>query len=678
MNANNPLLAVGGLPDFATIQPKHLLPALDQTLKDLRSQLKQLEQVAEPTWESVMEPLSQMDEQLGRVWGPASHLNAVCDSDAMRDAYQQGVKLVTAWCSEISQSRALYHAVKVVHDCSTASGLDKEQQQALAHAVRDFRLSGVALDDDGQAQLRTMQLRLSELTTGFEKHLLDATRAFSLLVTDVDDLRGLPQSLQDAAAARARDEKEAEGWLFTLDIPSYLPFMQYGENRALREKLYRAFVTRASSEALDNTALIVEILQLRAAMAQLLGFDHYADYSLASKMATSVDEVIAFLCDLATAARPAAEQEWQSLQQFARDTLDLPQLAAWDIPFASERLRQQRYQIDPQQLRPWFPQQRVMQGMFAVAERLYGVKISVADAPKWHEDVCYYTVMNDDDEPIAGFWLDPYARAHKRGGAWMNECRVRWIQPNGRLQLPVAYLVCNFDRPIGDQPALWTHDEVVTLFHEFGHGLHHMLTEVSVRAVSGINGVPWDAVELPSQFMENYCWQQEGLALISAHVDDGSPLPEEFRKRLLAAKNFHSGLQTLRQVEFALFDLRLHSSFDANGKQTVAELLHQVRDEVAVIKPPAFNRFECSFSHIFAGGYAAGYYSYKWAELLAADAFAAFEEAGVFDAATAERFRSEVLSVGGSRDLMKAFVAFRGAKPSITSLLRHSGLLIDE
>jgi len=675
---NNPLIALEGLPDFGAIQPEHLLPALEKTLDDLRSQLKKLEQVTDPTWESVMVPLSQMDEQLDRVWGPAAHLNAVCDSDAMREVYQQGVKLVTEWCSEISQSRALYHAVKVVHDRSAAAGLDEEQRQALAHAVRDFRLSGVALDDDGQAKLRTMRLRLSELTTGFEKHLLDATRAFSLLVTDANDLRGLPPPLQDAAAARARDDGKQQGWLFTLDIPSYLPFMQYGENRALREKLYRAFVTRASSDALDNAPLIDEILQLRAALAQLLGFAHYADYSLASKMADSVDEVVAFLRDLAKSARPAAEQEWLALQQFARDSLDLPQLAAWDIPFASERLRQQRYQIDPQQLRPWFPQQRVLQGLFAVAERLYGVRICEAEAPVWHEDARYFAVTNSSGDAIAGFWLDPYARAHKRGGAWMNDCRVRWVKPDGTLQLPVAYLVCNFDRPLGDQPALWTHDEVVTLFHEFGHGLHHMLTQVSVRAVSGINGVPWDAVELPSQLMENYCWQQEGLALISAHVDDGSPLPERFRQRLLAAKNFHSGLQTLRQVEFALFDLRLHSSFDAKGKQSVAALLSEVRDEVAVITPPSFNRFECSFSHIFAGGYAAGYYSYKWAELLAADAFAAFEEAGVFDAATAERFRKEILSVGGSRDLMAAFVAFRGAKPAISSLLRHSGLLTDE
>jgi len=678
LNQNNPLLVTDALPRFGDIEPRHLLPALKQTLAALRTQLKQLEQVEYPTWDNVMVPLSQMDEQLGRVWGPASHLNAVCDSDAMREVYPQGVKLVTEWHSEISQSRALYEAVKTVSDSSATSALDGAQRQALLHAVRDFRLSGVALDDDDQSKLRTIHLRLSELTTDFEKHILDATLAFSLHVTDADDLRGLPQTLQDAAAERAHEEGKKAGWLFTLDIPSYLPFMQYGENRRLREQLYRAFVTRASSENLDNAPLIDEILQLRAALAQLLGFAHYADYSLASKMAGSVEEVMLFLRNLAKSARPTAQQEWLLLQQFARDTLDLPQLEAWDIPFASERLRQQRYQIDPQQLRPWFPQQQVLQGLFEVAKRLYGVTVCAGDAPLWHEDARFFDVVDANGDKIAGFWLDPYARAHKRGGAWMDECAVRWIQPDGKLQLPVAYLVCNFDRPIGDQPALWTHDEVVTLFHEFGHGLHHLLTQIDVRSVSGINGVPWDAVELPSQFMENYCWQQESLALISGHVDGGSPLPEHHRQRLLAAKNFQSGLQTLRQIEFALFDLRLHSDFDTAGEQTVTELLDQVRDEVAVIKPPSFNRFECSFSHIFAGGYAAGYYSYKWAELLAADAFAAFEAAGVFDAATAERFRTELLAVGGSRDLMEAFVAFRGAKPSITSLLRHSGLISDQ
>ncbi|MDQ6965273.1 MAG: M3 family metallopeptidase [Mariprofundales bacterium] len=674
--STNPLLSSSVLPQFANIKAEDVLPALEQTLTDLRRQLRELEQLAEPVWESVMVPLAQMDEQLDRLWGPVVHLNAVCDSDELRAVYQQGVAQVTEWHAELSRSRALYLAVKGLQERGSAS-LSRVQRQAVAHAVRDFRLSGVALDSEAQEELRSIELKLSSLATRFEQHLLDATRAFSLLVTDRDDLRGLPLPLQEAAAARARDEGSGDGWLFTLDIPSYLPFMQYGESRALRERLYRAFVTRASRDPLDNTPVIEEILQQRDAMAKLLGFQHYADYSLARKMAGSVDEVVEFLSSLAERARPAAEQEWQLLEQFARDNLDLPELAAWDIPFASERLRQQRYQVDQQQLRPWFPQERVLQGLFVIAERLYGITISAADAPLWHEDVSYYEVKSRDGVAIASFWLDPYARPHKRGGAWMDECRVRWRLPDGSLQLPVAYLVCNFDRPVGGQQALWTHDEVVTLFHEFGHGLHHLLTEIDVRALSGINGVPWDAVELPSQFMENYCWQPEGLALISSHVDDGSPLPEELRQRLVAAKNFQSGLQTLRQIEFALFDLRLHAGFAVDGKQRVAELLDEVRSEVAVVKPPPFNRFECGFAHIFAGGYAAGYYSYKWAELLAADAFAAFEEAGVFDETTACRFHRELLSVGGSRDMMEAFVAFRGARPSLDSLLRHSGLLAD-
>ncbi len=674
---NNPLLQSHDLPPFGAIEARHVLPALREVLATLRARLKALETHPAPDWRTIMEPLAEMDEALSRVWGPVSHLNAVCDSAALRDAYAEGIRQITEWSSEISQSRALYEAVSRVLERAEQDGLDEAQRQALRHAVRDFRLAGVALQGAARTRMREIRLRLSALATDFEKHLLDATRAFSLNLDNESDLAGLPQPLRDAAAERAKQDGE-QGWKITLDIPSYLPFMQYGENRALREKLYRAFVTRASAGERDNTPLIDETIRLRREIAQLLGFDHYADYSLASKMAGSVPEVEDLLSELAARARPAAEREWEELKAFARDELGLPTLEAWDIPFASERLRQKRYRIDPQQLRPWFPQPRVLEGMFAVAKRLYGVDIRPGDAPLWHEDAQFFDVFDSAGEKIAGFWLDPYARAHKRGGAWMDECRVRWRKSDGTLQRPIAYLVCNFDRPIGDQPALWTHEEVVTLFHEFGHGLHHMLTQVEVRAVSGINGVPWDAVELPSQFMEFYCLEKEGLALISGHVDDGSPLPEEYRQRLLAAKRFHSGLQTLRQIEFALFDLRLHAGFDPDRDGTVAGLLDRVREEVAVIRPPAFNRFECSFSHIFAGGYAAGYYSYKWAELLAADAFSAFEEEGVFRRETAERFRSELLAVGGSRNLMEAFVAFRGRKPEITPLLRHSGLLPEE
>ncbi|RMH51201.1 MAG: M3 family peptidase, partial [Zetaproteobacteria bacterium] len=619
----NPLLADDELPRFGEITAAHLLPALEEVLRRLRRRLKQLEEEPHPDWQRIMVPLMEMDEALSRVWGPAGHLNAVCDSDELRDAYAEGVKRVTAWSSEIGQSRPLYRAVARVLEQADDEGLDRAQRQALEHAVRDFRLAGVALDDDARERVRAIRLRLSQCATDFEKHLLDATRAFALHIDDEEQLRGLPEPLREAAAARARDDGE-EGWKITLDLPSYLPFMQYAETRALRERLYRAYVTRGSHGDCDNRPLIDEILRLRHELAGLLGFAHYADCSLARKMAESVEEVEQFLTDLAARARPVAEAEWEELQHFAREELDLPKLAAWDIPFASERLRRSRYRIDPQQLRPWFPQPRVLAGLFAIAERLYGITIREGEAPKWHEDVQFFDIFDKSGAPIAGFWLDPYARPHKRGGAWMDECRVRWRRPDGTLQRPIAYLVCNFDRPVGDRPALMTHEEVVTLFHEFGHGLHHMLTEVDVRPVSGINGVPWDVVELPSQFMEHFCWQREGLELISGHIDHGRPLPEELRARLLAARHFQSGLQTLRQIEFALFDLRLHAGFLPDGPDSVHALLEQVREEVAVIRPPRFNRFECSFSHIFAGGYAAGYYSYKWAELLAADAFDAF------------------------------------------------------
>ncbi|MDQ6951609.1 MAG: M3 family metallopeptidase [Mariprofundales bacterium] len=672
----NPLLAWRELPDFTVITPEHVLPALAQALAMQHTMLHQLLDHSDsaPNWERVMAPLSAMDDALDRVWGPVTHLNAVCDSDGLREVYSQGVQQLTAWHAELGQNRELFAAIGRLRASSVAfAQLTKPQQQAVDHALRDFRLAGVELAGDARERMATIRIRLADLATTFEQHLLDATRAFSMHISEQNALVGLPQAIIDAAHQRAVDDGK-DGWIFTLDIPSYLPFMQYSACRDLRERLYRSFVTRASDGVLDNTPLIKETLQLRRELAELLGMAHYADYSLATKMATSVDEVRSFLLDLADRARLAAERDWQELQQFARDTLDLDPLEAWDIPFVSERLRQARYQIDQQQLRPWFPQHRVLDGMFGIAQRLYGVQIRPANAPLWHDDARFFEVLDGDGQRIAAFWLDPYARPHKRGGAWMDGCVVRWRNLDGELQVPVAYLVCNFDRPLGDAPALWTHDEVVTLFHEFGHGLHHMLTTIDVRPVSGINGVPWDAVELPSQFMENFCWQSEGLDLISGHVEDDSKLPAAMRQRLLAARDFHSGLQTLRQIEFALFDLELHSEFDVDGSESVDGLLDRVRDRVAVIKPPSFNRFPCSFSHIFAGGYAAGYYCYKWAELLAADAFAAFEEEGVFNRDTAARFHHALLSVGGSCDLMAAFVDFRGRKPTIDALLRHTGL----
>jgi len=672
--AMNPLLASidAPLPLFDKILPEHVLPALEYVLTQQHKRLQALTAQEAPNWDTLMAPLEAMDEELSRVWGPISHLNAVCDSEALREVYQQGVQKISQWHTELAQNEALYAGLKYV---ASEQGIDlnEEQKALLTHSIRDFRLSGAELTGESKQRFKEIRLRLSELTTRFEQHVLDATRAFTLHLNDQADLAGLPESARDAAAQRAK-EADQEGWLFTLDIPSYLPMMQYSEKAELREKMYRAYCTRASSEALDNSAVIDEILSLRQETAVLLGFEHYGDYSIATKMASSSDEVTAFLRELAAKSRSMAVHEVQELQSFAKQHLDIDDLQAWDIPFASEKLREHTYAISQEALKPYFSEAAVVSGMFALVENMYGICIREAHAKLWHENVKYFEVFNAAGQQLAAFYLDPYARSHKRGGAWMDECVVRWQKNDATLQLPVAYLVCNFDAPIGDKPALWTHDEVMTLFHEFGHGLHHMLTQVKTRGVSGINGVPWDAVELPSQFMENFCWEREVLDLFAKHYETGETIPDDMFQRMTAAKNFQSGMHMLRQIEFSLFDFRLHSEYQPCGDQSVQDILDQVRDEVAVLIPPTFNKFQNSFSHIFAGGYAAGYYSYKWAEVLSADAYAAFEEEGISNAKTAARFRNEILSIGGSKDIMDGFIAFRGRKPNVHALLRHSGI----
>jgi len=670
----NPLLASidAPLPLFDKILPEHVLPALDHVLEKQRERIQKLVKQKNPNWDTLIIPLEEMDEGLSRVWGPVSHLNSVCDSEELRKVYQQGVQKTSEWHTELAQNEALYAGLKYVEQHQSDS-LNNEQKELLTQSIRDFRLSGAELAGEAKQRLKKIRLRLSELTTTFEQHVLDATHAFTLFITDEDDLAGLPESARDAAAQRAKKDNQ-EGWLFTLDIPSYLPMMQYSEKAELREKMYRAYCTRATADDLDNSPVIGELLSLRQEIAALLGFEHYGDYSIATKMASNGDEVTTFLRELAAKSRPMAEQEVQELHSFAKQHLGIDHLQAWDIPFASEKLRMHTYAISQEELKPYFPEANVVFGMFALVEKMYGIHIREADTKLWHENAKYFEVFNAADKQIAAFYLDPYARAHKRGGAWMDECVVRWQKPDGNLQLPVAYLVCNFDAPIGDKPALWTHDEVMTLFHEFGHGLHHMLTEVNTRGVSGINGVPWDAVELPSQFMENFCWERKVLDLFAKHYKTGETIPEDMFQRMTAAKNFQSGMHMLRQIEFSLFDFLLHSEYQPNGKQSVQDLLNQVRNEVAVLIPPAFNKFQNSFSHIFAGGYAAGYYSYKWAEVLSADVYAAFEEEGIGNADTAGRFRKEILSIGGSRDIMDGFVAFRGRKPNVNALLRHSGI----
>ncbi|MDQ6955173.1 MAG: M3 family metallopeptidase [Mariprofundaceae bacterium] len=683
---NNPLLAGMGspLPLFDQILPQHVLPALDHVLQQQRERIQILITQKNPSWNSFVVPLEEMDEELSRVWGPVTHLNAVCDSEDLRLVYQEGVQKNAAWHTEMAQNEALYTGLKYIEE-NQSDSLNDAQKELLKQSIRDFKLSGAELSGEAKQRFKVIRLRLSELATLFEQHVLDATRAFTLHIENESDLAGLPESACEAAAQRASENNQG-GWLFTLDVPSYLPLMQYSEKPKLRETMYRAYCTRATSAELDNSPVIDALLHLRKEISQLLGFEHYADYSLATKMAENGREVIGFLRELANKSHAMAEHEIKELRDFSKNNLGIDPLQAWDIPFASEKLRMHTYAISQELLKPYFSEAAVVSGMFALVEKIYGIQIRKGKATLWHEDSKYFEVFDKRNEQIAAFYLDPYARAHKRGGAWMDECVVRWQKPDGNLQLPVAYLVCNFDAPIGDKPALWNHDEVMTLFHEFGHGLHHMLTEVNIRRVSGINGVPWDAVELPSQFMENFCWEREVLDLFARHYETGEVIPNDLFERMTAAKNFQSGMQMLRQIELSLFDFLLHSEYQPDGKsrgtqpdkkqngKSVQGLLDQVREEVAVTIPPAFNKFQNSFSHIFAGGYAAGYYSYKWAEVLSADAYAAFEEEGLTNPVTAARFRKSILAIGGSSNIMDGFIAFRGRKPSVDALLRHSGL----
>ena len=673
---DNPLLlnANTELPTFTGIRPEHVLLALEKALSDSRAEIDVLSKQRDPDWSSLMAPLEALDERLQRIWGPVGHLNTVCDSDELRPVYQKGVMQVSAYQSELAQNEGLYAAIKKLRGSESFKLLNSEKKQVVKHALRDFRLAGAELNVKDKARFKAIQIQLAELGTKFEQHLLDATRAYLLHIEDESALAGLPASIMQAAAQRAADEKKP-GWLFTLDAPSYIPFMQHAEGRELRRQMYTAYVTRASSGKLDNTPHINETLKLRSEAAALLGFDNYGAYSLATKAAETINDVTAFLRELAEKSRPVAEKEVVELKDFACLELGIETLEAWDIAFAAEKLRQKKFDFSQEDLKPYFPEGQVLDGMFQTAEKLYGLHITEKKgAHTWHRDVRFFDILDRQGKKIAGFYLDAYARSHKRGGAWMDECIIRWMKPNGNLQLPVAYLVCNFSAPVGDAPALWTFDEVLTLFHEFGHGLHHMLTHMETLGVSGIRGVPWDAVELPSQFMENFCWEREVLDSFASHFQTGEKLPTELYEKMYSAKNFHAGMQMLRQVEFSLFDFLLHTEFDPAGDKTVQEFLDKVRKEVAVITPPTFNKFQNSFSHIFAGGYAAGYYSYKWAEVLSADAYAAFEEAGTFDPETAESFHNNILTIGGSRDIMQAFENFRGRKPTVDALLKHSGL----
>ncbi|MBX9903446.1 MAG: M3 family metallopeptidase [Burkholderiales bacterium] len=672
----NPLLDFSGLPRFADFKPAHVAPAIDQLLEENRALIAGLAaDPAAPAWNNFVGPLEDANERLHRAWGQVGHLNAVMNSPELREAYNAVLPKITQYYTELGQHEGLYRKFKALRATAGFSALSPAQQKIIDNEVRDFRLGGAELPAAGKQRYTEISDRLSMLTSRFSDNLLDATNAWSHVVTDAAELAGLPDDAREAARAAAEADKQA-GWKFTLHAPSYMPVLQYADNRVLRERMYRAYVTRASEfgdAKLDNTALITEIVSLRREMAQLLGFGNFAEYSLEAKMADTPAQVLQFLRELAVRAKPYARRDLKELQEFARAELGMTELSAWDYAYVSEKLRVAQYAFSENEVKQYFPETTVLPGMFKVVETLYGLSIAPAEAPQWHDDVRFFSIRDRSGALVGQFYLDLYARPSKRGGAWMDDAITRRSTAQG-TQAPVAYLNCNFTPPAAKKPALFTHDEVITLFHEFGHGLHHLLTRVDYLGVSGINGVEWDAVELPSQFMENFCWEWGVVEPMTRHADSGATLPKVLFDKMLAAKNFQSGMHTVRQIEFSLFDLRLHYDFDPAGKQTTLQLLDEVRREVAVVIPPAYNRFPNNFSHIFAGGYAAGYYSYKWAEVLSADAYSLFEENGVLDPRTGMRFWDEVLAVGGSRPALESFVAFRGREPNIDALLRHNGM----
>ena len=680
LNASNPLLYLAGLPKFNEVKPEHISPAIDSLIAEGRALVETLATRTEaPTWENFALKLEDHSEKLGRAWSQVGHMNAVVNSPELREAYNENLAKLTDYGSDMSQDERLYAKYKAIQASAAFAKLSPTQQTIINHEVRDFKLGGAELPEAQKARFKAVSEELSKLGSKFEENILDNTNDFAHYVEDVADLAGIPADTIEAAAEAAKEAGKA-GYKFSLQFPSYMPVLQYGENRALRETLYRAYATRASEfskQEWDNTKLISDILKLKQEEAQMLGFKNYAELSLATKMADTPAQVTEFLDTLAKRAKPYAERDMQELVAYAKK-LGITDMQAWDVGYVSEKLREEKYAFSDQEVKQYFPEDKVLAGLFKVTETIFGVQVRKADAPLWHKDAAFYEISDSANKPIAYFYLDLYARNNKRGGAWMDECITRRKKANG-VELPVAYLTCNFSAPVGGKPALFTHDEVITMFHEFGHGLHHMLTQVDEYGVSGIKGVEWDAVELPSQFMENFCWEWEVLRHMTAHVDTGAQLPRELFDKMIAAKNFQAGMQTVRQIEFSLFDMRLHGEFDAlnpnpSGPKTALELIEQIRDEVAVVRPPKWNRFPNSFSHIFAGGYAAGYYSYKWAEVLSADAYSLFEELGVLSEQAGSRFKNEVLAKGGSRPAMESFVAFRGREPNIDALLRHNGM----
>lgn len=698
----NPLLDFSTLPRYEEIRNEHITPAMDELMRDCRAVVNVVKNTTEtPDWQDFVQPVVDVNERLSRAWGQVTHLNAVMNNPELREIYNANLPRITQYYAELSQDQVLFEKFRQLRADSSFNTLNQARKKIVNNQLRDFRLGGAELPLEDKTRFMQIQEELSALSAKFSDNLLDATNAFSLLAENRDELAGIPEDVLQAAREAATKDTSitAQCWKFTLHAPSYLPVMQYADNRNLREQMYRAYATRASeletvsgqTADRDNMPLIKQILRLRQEEARLLGYNCYAQVSLAPKMAETPQQVLDFLNELASKARPYAEKDLVELQQFAAEKLELTQLEAWDIAYVSEKLRIERYAFSDQEVKQYFPENRVLSGMFRLVEALYGVHISEAKSGRntqcWHQDVKFFDITDAKGNLLGQFYLDLYARSGKRGGAWMDDAITRRrveVPEIGRseIQTPVAYLTCNFSAPVtidGQlRPALFTHDEVITLFHEFGHGLHHLLTQMEELGVSGINGVEWDAVELPSQFMENFCWEWEVLRDMTMHVETGNPLPRVLFDKMLAAKNFQSGLQTLRQIEFALFDMHIHTDFDPQGGETVLQCLDKIRQRVAVIIPPAFNRFPDSFGHIFAGGYAAGYYSYKWAEVLSADAYSLFEENGagqVVNAKTGQRFWHEILAVGGSRPALESFVAFRGREPKIDALLQHNGMV---
>ncbi|XEI32823.1 oligopeptidase A [Aeromonas veronii] len=677
---NNPLLTMDSLPPFSQIQPDQVQPAVMQAIADCKQKISDVLAQRDPhTWDSLIAPLEEVNDRLSRIWSPVSHLNSVLNSEALREAHDACLPLLSEFQTYVGQHEGLYQAYLALSQSDDFPLLSGAQRKEIQNTLRDFRLSGIGLPAEAQQRYGEIQARLSELASRFSNNVLDATQGWHKLVADESELAGLPDSVR-AAARQMAELKGKEGWLFTLDIPSYLPVMMYADNRELRAEMYEAFTTRASDQGpnagkWDNSAIMSELLTLRRELAQLLGFANYAELSLATKMADKTEQVVRFLTDLAAKSLPQGKAELEEIRAFAAEQHGQSELAAWDLGYYAEKLKQHKFSISDEQLRPYFPASKVVKGLFEVVKRVFGMKVRERlGIDTWHPDVRFYDIFDADDELRGSFYLDLYAREHKQGGAWMDVCLGRRYRQDGSLQKPVAYLTCNFNGPVDGKPALFTHNEVVTLFHEFGHGIHHMLTRIDVAGVAGINGVAWDAVELPSQFLENWCWESEALAFISGHYETGEPLPADLLEKMLTARNFQAAMQMLRQLEFALFDFRLHQEFDPANPAQLPALLDEVRSQVAVMTPPAFNRFQHSFSHIFAGGYAAGYYSYKWAEVLSADAFSRFEEEGIFNPVTGQSFLKNILEKGGSKEPMELFRAFRGREPKVDALLRHSGI----